>query len=81
MARGAVRAGVSMVTGYPGAPVTAVVDHIIALTDPETVHVAWTSNEKVAAEMAFGASLGGRRSLLCVKSVGLNIALDPLMAF
>jgi indolepyruvate ferredoxin oxidoreductase alpha subunit len=45
------------------------------------VRVEWTSNEKVAIEMAFGASLGGMRALLCVKSVGLNIALDPLMTF
>ena len=45
------------------------------------MQVEWASNEKVAIEMAFGASLAGMRSLLCVKSVGLNIALDPLMAF
>jgi len=80
MAMGAVQAGVGVVTGYPGAPVTPVVNHILDMTGPDFVHVEWTSNEKVAAEMAFGASLGGRRSLLCVKSVGLNIALDPLMA-
>lgn len=81
MALGAVRAGVGMVTGYPGAPVTPVINHILEMTGPESVHVTWSGNEKVAIETAFGASLGGRRSLLCVKSVGLNIALDPLMAF
>jgi len=81
LALGAVDAGVAMVTGYPGAPVTAVVDHILRLTAPEAVHVAWNSNEKVAIEMAFGAAVGGMRALLCVKSVGLNVALDPLMAF
>jgi len=80
LARGAVESGVSLITGYPGAPVTPVVDAILALTSPDEVQVEWTSNEKVAIEMAFGASLGGARSLLCVKSVGLNIALDPLMA-
>ena len=80
LARGAIEAGVSLVTGYPGSPVTAVVNGILELTSPEEVQVEWTSNEKVAIEMAFGASLGGTRSLLCVKSVGLNIALDPLMA-
>jgi len=69
------------VTGYPGAPATAVVDAILQLTSPNEVQVEWTSNEKVGIEMAFGASLGGMRSLLCVKGVGLNIALDPLMAF
>ncbi len=81
LARGAIECGVSLVTGYPGAPATAVVNAILELTSPDEVQVEWTSNEKVAIEMAFGASLGGRRSLLSVKSVGLNIALDPLMAF
>jgi indolepyruvate ferredoxin oxidoreductase alpha subunit len=80
LARGAIEAGVSLVTGYPGAPTTAVVNKILALTSPDEVQVEWTSNEKVAIEMAFGASLGGMRSFLCVKSVGLNVALDPLMA-
>lgn len=81
LAQGAIDAGVAMATGYPGAPVTAVVEHLVRLTTPEAVHVTWNSNEKVAIEMAFGASVGGRRALLCVKSVGLNVALDPLMAF
>jgi indolepyruvate ferredoxin oxidoreductase alpha subunit len=81
LARGAIEAGVFLVTGYPGAPATAVVNAILQLTSPDEVQVEWTSNEKVAIEMAFGGSLGGTRSLLCVKSVGLNIALDPLMTF
>ena len=81
LAQGAIDAGVAMVTGYPGAPATAVVEHLVRLTSPDAVHVAWNSNEKVAIEMAFGASVGGMRALLCVKSVGLNVALDPLMAF
>ncbi|MEE8390333.1 MAG: indolepyruvate ferredoxin oxidoreductase subunit alpha, partial [Anaerolineae bacterium] len=79
LARGAIEAGVSLVTGYPGAPATAVVNSILELTAPDAVQIEWTSNEKVAIEMAFGASVGGMRALLCVKSVGLNIALDPLM--
>ena len=81
LARGAIEAGVSLMTGYPGAPATAVINSILELTSPTEVQVEWTSNEKVAVEMAFGASVGGMRALLCVKSVGLNIALDPLMAF
>jgi indolepyruvate ferredoxin oxidoreductase alpha subunit len=81
LARGAVEAGVSLVTSYPGAPATAVVKSILEQTVPDQVQVEWTGNEKVAIEMAFGASVGGMRALLCVKGVGLNIALDPLMAF
>lgn len=81
LAQGALDAGVSLVTGYPGSPVTTVVNHIVRLTSPEGVQVTWNSNEKVALEMAFGASVGGTRALLCVKSVGMNIALDPLLSF
>jgi indolepyruvate ferredoxin oxidoreductase alpha subunit len=79
LARGALEAGVSLVFGYPGSPVTPVVNRILELTSPDEVQVEWSSNEKVAAEIALGASVSGVRSLLCVKSVGLNIALDPLM--
>jgi indolepyruvate ferredoxin oxidoreductase alpha subunit len=80
LARGAIEAGVSLVAGYPGSPATAVVNSILALTSPDAVQVEWTSNEKVAIEIVYGASVGGQRALLCVKGVGLNIALDPLMA-
>jgi indolepyruvate ferredoxin oxidoreductase alpha subunit len=79
LAKAAITAGVSWVSSYPGSPATYIVDDIAALTSPEEVRVEWASNEKVALEMAFGASLAGKRSLLAVKSVGLNIALDPLM--
>ncbi|MFZ5916566.1 MAG: thiamine pyrophosphate-dependent enzyme [Chloroflexota bacterium] len=81
LAVGALEAGISLVTGYPGAPATAVVNALLTLSTAEQVQIEWTANEKVAVEMAYGASLGGERALLCVKSVGLNVALDPLMAF
>jgi indolepyruvate ferredoxin oxidoreductase alpha subunit len=80
LAQGALDAGVGLVLGYPGSPATAVVDEIARRTGPEQVRVDWTSNEKVALEVVFGGSIAGVRSLLCVKSVGLNVALDPLMA-
>jgi indolepyruvate ferredoxin oxidoreductase alpha subunit len=80
IALGALKGGVSFVSGYPGAPATQVFIELMGLSRPETVHVEWTSNEKTALEMAYGASLGGLRSMLCVKGVGLNIALDPLMS-
>jgi indolepyruvate ferredoxin oxidoreductase alpha subunit len=79
LAHAALAAGVRLVSGYPGSPATAVVNALLRHSAPEQMHIEWNSNEKVALETAFGASLGGRRSLLCVKSVGLNIALDPLM--
>jgi len=80
LAQGALDAGVGLVLGYPGSPTTAVVDEIACQTEPEQVRIDWTSNEKVALEAVFGGSLAGVRSLLCVKSVGMNVALDPLMA-
>ena len=80
LARGAIEAGVSFVSGYPGAPATSVFNALLELADPESIQMEWTSNEKTALEMVYGASLGGLRSMLCVKGVGLNIALDPLMS-
>jgi len=78
LALGALAAGVRVVSGYPGSPATGVFDSFLAMTGPGEVHVQWAPNEKVALELAFGASLGGSRALVVLKSVGLNIALDPL---
>lgn len=81
LALAAVEAGVSLVTSYPGSPATAVVNQLLSSTSPDQVRIEWTGNEKVAVEMAYGSALSGNRSLVCLKSVGLNIALDPLMVF
>lgn len=78
LAYGAIAAGVKLVTGYPGSPATPVFDAILAASAPEERVVQWAPNEKVAMEMAMGASLAGQRSLVVLKSVGLNVALDPL---
>jgi len=78
LALGALAAGVRVVSGYPGSPATGVFDSLLALTAPGEAHAQWAANEKVALELAFGASLGGSRALVVLKSVGLNIALDPL---
>ena len=59
LALGALKAGVSLVTSYPGSPATAVVNHLIDFTSPEQVRVEWTGNEKVALETAYGACLVG----------------------
>ena len=53
---------------------------IIRLGKGTGCHVEWSANERVALEVAMGASLAGRRSLVCTKSVGMNVLLDPLMA-
>jgi indolepyruvate ferredoxin oxidoreductase alpha subunit len=78
LARGALEAGVAYVTGYPGSPATGVVDALLDLAG-DGVRIKWAVNEKSAFDAAFGASLAGLRALLCLKSVGLNVALDSLM--
>ncbi|MGD8902639.1 MAG: thiamine pyrophosphate-dependent enzyme [Anaerolineae bacterium] len=78
LAYGALEAGVDYVTGYPGSPATGVVDALLNLADDQ-VRVEWAVNEKSAFDTAFGASIAGFRALLCLKSVGLNVALDSLM--
>ncbi len=78
LALGAMGAGVRYVTGYPGSPATATVESLLRLTDA-SVRVEWAINEKAALDAALGASLAGVPSLVCVKSVGLNVALDTLM--
>jgi indolepyruvate ferredoxin oxidoreductase alpha subunit len=78
LARGALDAGVRFVTGYPGSPSTATVEALLRIAPPQ-VRIEWAINEKSAFDAAFGATLAGVRALLCLKSVGLNVALDSLM--
>ncbi|MCL6498481.1 MAG: indolepyruvate ferredoxin oxidoreductase subunit alpha [Firmicutes bacterium] len=76
IARGAYEAGVAVATGYPGTPSTEIVEYLAALPD---VYVEWSSNEKVALDVAMGASMGGVRALCTMKHVGLNVAADTFM--
>jgi indolepyruvate ferredoxin oxidoreductase alpha subunit len=80
MAQGALAAGVSVVTSYPGSPSSGTVEVLIGLAERHGLYVEWSSNEKVAMELGIGASIAGRRVLVCTKSVGMNVMLDPLMA-
>src|SRR5262245_37581867 len=80
VARAALAAGVHAVASYPGSPSSEVVHALIDLEEAEGVHVEWSSNERVALETGVGASSAGRRALVCAKSVGMNVMIDPLMA-
>jgi indolepyruvate ferredoxin oxidoreductase alpha subunit len=80
LAYGALASGVKLVTSYPGSPGTGTVETLIELGGDHEVYVEWSSNEKVAIEMGIGASIAGRRALVCAKSVGMNLMIDPLMA-
>ncbi len=78
IARGAYEAGVKLSSAYPGTPSTEISEY---LAKYEEVYTEWAPNEKVAAEVAIGASISGVRSLCCMKHVGLNVASDPLYTF
>lgn len=74
-ARGLYEAGCSVVSSYPGTPSTEVTEEAAKYDE---IYCEWAPNEKVALEVAFGASLAGRRSFCGMKHVGLNVAADPL---
>jgi indolepyruvate ferredoxin oxidoreductase alpha subunit len=76
---GAIKAGVQVVTGYPGTPSTEVLE-TIAKNNDGSIYVEWSVNEKAALEVAAGAAYTGVRSLVTMKQVGLNVASDPLMS-
>ena len=74
-ARGLYEAGCTVVSSYPGTPSTEVTEEAAKF---EEIYCEWAPNEKVAMEVAFGASLAGKRSFCGMKHVGLNVAADPL---
>ena len=78
VAQGAWEAGVAFATGYPGTPSTEVLE---ALAEYDEIDAHWATNEKVAFEEGMGAALGGVRTLVTMKHVGLNVAADPFMVF
>ncbi len=75
IARGLYEAGVKVVSSYPGTPSTEITEFAAKYDE---IYCEWAPNEKVAAEVAFGASLRGVRSACAMKHVGLNVAADPL---
>ncbi|HWI40948.1 MAG TPA: indolepyruvate ferredoxin oxidoreductase subunit alpha [Verrucomicrobiae bacterium] len=75
IARGAYEAGVRVASAYPGTPSTEILENIVQYREIDS---SWAPNEKVALEVAIGASFGGGRSIACMKHVGVNVAADPL---
>ena len=75
VARGLYEAGVNVISSYPGTPSTEITEFA---SKYDEMYSEWAPNEKVAFEVAFGASLGGARSFCAMKHVGLNVAADPL---
>lgn len=75
VARGLYEAGCCVASSYPGTPSTEITESAAAYDE---IYCEWAPNEKVALEVALGASIGGRRSFCAMKHVGLNVAADPL---
>ena len=81
LAQGALDAGISGFYGYPGTPSTEIIEYAQRSKQAEenNVHRTWSSNEKTALETALGMSASGKRAMVTMKHVGLNVAADPLM--
>lgn len=79
IARGAIAAGLNVVSGYPGTPSTEVLETAAKCNDG-SIYVEWSVNEKAALELGAGAAYCGARSMVTMKQVGLNVASDPLMS-
>lgn len=75
IARGAYEAGVKVSAAYPGTPSTEISEYLVQYKD--ALYCEWSPNEKVAAEVAIGASVAGARAMACMKHVGFNVAADP----
>ena len=75
IARGAYEAGVKVSAAYPGTPSTEISEYLVQYKDE--LYCEWSPNEKVATEVAIGASVSGVRSMACMKHVGFNVAADP----
>ena len=76
IARGAYEAGVKVCSAYPGTPSTEIFENLPQYKD--SLYCEWAPNEKVAAEVAYGAAIAGVRSLCAMKHVGVNVAADPI---
>ena len=81
IAQGALDAGLSGVYAYPGTPSTEITEYIqlSAQARERGVHSRWSTNEKTAMEAALGMSYMGKRALVCMKHVGLNVCADPFV--
>ena len=81
IAQGALDAGLSGVYAYPGTPSTEITEYIQAkpITSERGIHSRWCTNEKTAMEAALGMSFMGKRALVCMKHVGLNVCADPFV--
>lgn len=81
IAQGAIDGGMSGVYAYPGTPSTEITEYVqkSKTAKDKKLHSQWSSNEKTAMEAALGMSYAGKRAMVCMKHVGLNVAADPFI--
>ena len=81
IAQGALDAGMSGIYAYPGTPSTEITEYVQNANQARegNVHSNWSANEKTAMESALGMSYAGKRAMVCMKHVGLNVAADPFI--
>ncbi|MDO9510713.1 MAG: thiamine pyrophosphate-dependent enzyme [Bacteroidales bacterium] len=81
IAQGAIDAGISGIYAYPGTPSTEITEYVHASKEArkKNIKASWAANEKTAMEQALGMSYAGKRTMVCMKHVGLNVAADPFM--
>ena len=79
IARGAVEAGLQMMAAYPGTPSSEIGEVLLDASAESDFYVEWSTNEKIAYEMAAGASLVGARAMTAMKNAGLNVAMDTFV--
>jgi indolepyruvate ferredoxin oxidoreductase alpha subunit len=80
VALGAIHAGISGAYGYPGTPSTEILEYILPKAEGLGIKACWASNEKVAYELAVGMGFVGKKSIVTMKHVGLNVAMDGFMS-
>jgi indolepyruvate ferredoxin oxidoreductase alpha subunit len=81
IAQGAIDAGITAIYAYPGTPSTEITEYVIQSDQAHAgqVHASWCANEKTAMEAALGVSYAGKRAMVSMKHVGLNVAADPFI--
>ena len=79
IARGALEAGLSFATCYPGTPSSEIPQQFLSISQESDLYFEYSTNEKVALEVGAGAAVSGLRTMVTMKHVGLNVAADPLM--
>jgi indolepyruvate ferredoxin oxidoreductase alpha subunit len=79
IARGAIEAGLQLMAAYPGTPSSEVCEALIEAASDTDYYIEWSTNEKIAFEVAAGASIVGARAMTAMKNAGLNVAMDTYM--